>query len=270
MSIIPGAVLSGTTPIVAPIILVIAREKAGKSCLPITLKDWPTPGATPFVVAFDETGPDSAARLGSPLWHLKISGEIGNTTAVKMQSAIRKLETAFKGGARPHNAIVVDCCSTMCDRLFDDAQRFSKNSDPRSHYGDVLNASRSFFYRLLDLGVPTIWIAWLREPETVKDKGGGDRFIAGGPQVLGKFRETLSGKAHAILLLEKRHGAPGDPNMSSDGQVRQFRTRPFAGINCESRFALPDPMPANLGWVLHYITQGYQPEAAQAQQQVRQ
>ncbi len=267
--LIPGVVYSGTVPMEAPTILVVAREKTGKSCLPISLK---TENSEPLVLAFDDTGPDSAARLGSPLAHLKISRELGVTVREKMNSAMLKLEQYFVNGQKPYSTLVVDCASTMTDTLFEEASRISKNPDPRSHYGDVLNASKSFFVRLQRLNVPVIWLSWLREAQTVTENKK-TRLIPGGAHITGGFREHLSGKAHQILMLERVHAMPGDPNANVDGFIRQFRTKPYAGVNCDGRYALPDPMPAHLGWVLYYIQNGYNPQAqngVQAQQQVRQ
>jgi hypothetical protein len=264
--IIPGLVYSGSIPSEPPIVVVSSREKAGKSTLAATLFDWPKKGDRPLVIAWDPTGPDAAKRIGVSLPVLKVRDEMGSTYREKTRSLITKLELAFANGQRPFTSLVIDCASTMTDRIFDETQRTSTNSDPRSHYGEVLGVSKSFFYRLMDLGVPTIWLSWLREPETVTDKGI-KRFIQGGPQVLGKFRETLSGKAHVLALLEKTQPFPGENlPVSSDGFVRKLHVAPYGGVNCETRYALPNPCPANLGWILHWVMNGYNPQQQQAGQ----
>ncbi len=254
---IPGVVLSGDKPSSAPIILVIAREKTGKSTLAATAFDWPNKGDRPLVIAADESGPDAAAQIGVRLPHIKVKDEPGERYKEKLSFLAGKLETHFANGKKPYSSLIYDCASTSADKLIDEAHRFGGNPDPRSHYGDMNTAMRSFFFRMVDLNVPTIWLAWLREPETVKEKGA-SRFVPGGAQIAGvKFRELLSGRAHVIALLEKNIAKPNDPNASSDGFVRTFRTKQYAGINCETRYRLPNPMPANLGLLLHYVINGY-------------
>lgn len=255
---IPGVVLSGSTPVEAPIVLVIAREKTGKSTLAATLMGWPREGFSPLVLAFDPTGPDSARRIGVQLPHIKVKDEPGDSYLSKIRGLASKLEGHTAVLRQKYSSIVIDCASTMADKIFDEAQRNSNNTNPKSHYGDVLNACSSFYYRIADLGLPVVWISWLREPENVADKGV-TRYIPGGPHIIGSFREKLAGKVQAIVMLDKTVARPGDPNASSDGHIRRFHTRPFAGVNCESRYALPNPMKAHLGWLLHYIMNGYDP-----------
>lgn len=143
----------------------------------------------------------------------------------------------------------------MAEFLFQEIKLHSKNQDDRDVYKHMNNQCKAFFWQLCDLGLPTIWICWLREPATHVEKGA-SRFIPGGPQIPGeKFRDMLAGAVQSLVLLEKRIPGPNDhpQSISSDGWVRQFRTKSYAGINCESRFGLPDPMPAHLGYLLHLI-----------------
>lgn len=265
---IPGVVFSSTIPVEPPIIVVSAREKTGKSTLATTLFDWPKKGDKPLVLAFDPTGPDAAARIGMPLPHIKIRDEIGATYREKTKSLITKLEMHFANGQRPYTSIVVDCASTAADLIFEETSRLSTNSDPRSHYGEVLAVLKSLFFRLMDLRVPIIWLAWLREPETVQDKDTkAKRFVMGGPQILGQFKATLAGKAHVLALLDKTQPIGNEPfPVSSDGFVRKLHVRPYGGVNCESRYALPNPCPANLAWILHWVMNGYTAPVAAAPQ----
>jgi hypothetical protein len=257
---IPGLILTGSAPVEAPLVAVIAREKSGKSVLATTLVDWPKPGDLPLVLAMDPTGPESCAKLGYQIPYLRWKDEPGATWREKLFSLLNKVELCFRGNGPKPSSLLIDCTSTMTERLYEEAQRIMQTKDNRQRFGYVKDASTAFFYRIHDLGIPTAWIAWLKEMETITEHGN-KRIVPGGVQAVGSFRETLSGKAQQVVLLEKLQGMPGDPNASSDGAIRRFRTRDFAGIRCEGRFPLPDPMPANLARLFHYIMQrGVQPQ----------
>lgn len=263
---IPGVVLSGSEPNNSPVAVVIAREKTGKSVLAVTLKNWPYQGAEPLVLAFDETGPDSAAKLGYPLHCLRPFRETGaQTRAGQLRLTATKLEQAFKGKAKPpYSAIVVDCVSTAAESLLEEIGRTSKNPNKLGHYGEMNDALKSFFWRVTDLGVPTVWLAWLAEPHTKEEKGV-SRYVPGGPMIPGdKFKGLLAGKAHAIAYLERRVPMPDDPPefLCSDGNARLFHTKVYGGINCEGRYNVPSPLPAHLGWLFYYIMHSA-PQAAQ-------
>jgi hypothetical protein len=280
---IPGVVYSQSTPQEEPHFLVIAREKAGKSTLATTLFDWPNKGDEPLVIAIDPTGVDSAAQLGRPLAHLKLRDEPGNLHSAKLKSILKKLEPFFgfdprdiglppqdRRKRRPRTAsgkgfytsLIIDDASTLADRIFDDSEQHSSNPNKLAHYGDVLDACRSFFWRVKDLQVPVVWLAWLREAE--KDSKG--KLTLGGPAITGTFREKLSGWVHNVLWLEKVPGGIGsnDPGLCSDGMIRRLWSKPHAAVNCDGRYALPSPMPANLAWAMHYVKTGWRPEQQQA------
>lgn len=264
---IPGLVTIGLEPMRAPRIGVLAREKSGKSTLAISLENWPRPGCRPLVLAFDETGPVSCAKLGHPQIGIVVKDCPGVTLQQKMAWLISNLRQNI--ASEPSiTSIVVDCTSTMAEFIFDEMSRSSRNPDERDTYKRMNNLCKAFFWQLCDLGLPTIWIAWLREPATHKENGV-SRFIPGGPQIPGEqFRNMFAGACQALVLLEKRLPAPNDPPqaISSDGWVRQFRTKSYAGINCEARFGLPDPMPAHLGWLLQYIVAPLPPSSQQPAQ----
>lgn len=265
--------MSGSEPLKNPVVSVIAREKAGKSSLATTLFDWPYPGARPLVLAFDETGPDACARIGRPVHTLKPKQEQGATMMEKVHNLTLKLHTYLQPGSEGRklfNCVVVDCLSTFCEDTLEEIARITKNPDPRSHYAHMGKVGRMLFYRLIELRMPIIIISWLREAETTTDKGV-TRLIPGGMLIPGKqFAGTIAGRAHAIVMLEKRSPMPGDPPeaICADGAARIFHTKDHAGVRCESRFALPPIMPANLAWLMHYLMNGYQPPQQVAQGQV--
>lgn len=271
---IHGVVLSGTVPNEPPIILVIAREKTGKSSLACSLMGWH--GGNPLVLAFDPTGPDSCARLGYQVPNVKIKDAPGNTFVEKAINVITNVEQSFRnrGAGFPFTSIVIDCASTMSEMLFQHFQAANPGvKDPRQIYGNVLDVSRQYFFKLTTLSVPTIWIAWLKEPFT-EEKGSGPNKtrvnVEGGPQITGSFKNILAGKATNIILLDKEKHGTNAPGADEQGYVRMFHTKPYNNINCAGRFALPEPCPAHLGYVLDTIMgQGQMaPAAAIADQQV--
>lgn len=257
---IPGIVVTGEAPLEAPLVVVAAREKTGKSTLACSLVNWPKEGDMPLVLAFDPTGPESCAKLGYRIPYLRWKDEPGATYKEKAASMLTKVEGLFRSSGKKPSAILCDCASTFTERLYEEAQRLIQTKDNRQRFGYVKDVATSFYYRLYDLGVPTAWISWLREMEVVTE-GTSKRVVPGGVQAVGSFRETLAGKAQQVVLLDKSAAMPGDPNASSDGAVRKFWTKDYAGIRCEGRFELPNPMPANLAYLFHYIQQrGVQPQ----------
>lgn len=242
-----------------PIILVIAPEKAGKSTLGTTLVGWPEPGKQPLYIPFDESGPNSCLKLGYVPHRILPSAFPGQKLWDRTRALMNELETNVATIRQNYGAIIVDCASTMVDKLHEDARRFSGNPDPRSHFGDCLMQSKEFMNRLCDLGLPTIWLAWLRESEMIETKtatgGKNKKLVMGGPQILGSFRQMLAGKSHHILILEKQKIGVGQQGADEDGYVRLFHTRPWENINAGGRYShvLPEPMFAHLGMVLTMI-----------------
>lgn len=257
---IRGLTYSSTTPTEPPILLVIGREKCGKSTSVTTLFGWPNPDSVPVVLAADPSGPDSCAKLGYRVPTLKIKDMPGLRYKDKVKAAVSALEDGFAHGPRP-GSVVVDCVSTLVERLLSDEQQESKNPDPRAAYYPCELELRSLWNRLQDLSVPVIYLAWLREggiyetrtPTGQKSK----RLVLGGANIMGdKMRALVAGKAHMILLLEKVNVGRGAQGADEQGYIRQFRTATYDNIECGGRYYLPDPCPAHLGWVLSAIMNG--------------
>ncbi len=251
--------MSDTKPVEPPMLLVISPEKAGKSSLATTLIDWPEPGYSPLVIAWDATGPDSCAALGYPVPAIKVGTRPGATWWERALGVLGDLERAkANGGLNNVGAIVTDCCSTMADRLFEDIRRYRPSKDPRQNYGELLEQSRNYMYRILDLNIPSIWLAWLDDPFTAETKVGNStatKFTLGRPKILGTFKKNLAGKAHVILYLEKLKAAMNDPAADRTGYKRIIHTRTYDNVEAGGRYALPEPCPAHLGVILDLILQ---------------
>lgn len=246
----------------APSIAVLAAEKQGKSSLGVTLFAWPTSAKQPLFVAWDRTGPAACVNLGYSPHALTIPDLAGERHWQKAQSALSILEQNVNAIRQQYGALIVDCASTMTDRLHEDARRFSKNSNPKSHFGDCLMQSKEFYNRIVDLGLPVVWLSWLKEAEVeeinLPNGQKKTRIIPGGPHIIGGFRQLLAGKAHHIFVLEKQRIGTGQPGADSQGYRRVLHAAPWANIACGGRYAhlLPDECPANLGMILQAITTG--------------
>jgi hypothetical protein len=257
----PGVSIIDAKSNAAPMLCVIGKEKSGKSATTITtLANWPAPGMDPLVLAWDKTGPDSCIKLGYQPHAIRIADQPGTRHWDKGRGVLDSLERNTAQLHSRYGAIVTDCMSTMVDRIHEDARRFSKNPDPRSHFGDALMQAKEWINRIVDLGLPTIWLTWLREPEMNESKAPNGqtvrKFAMGGVNVLGGTRALLAGKAHHILYLEKVKHGPGVQGADEDGNVRLFHTRPYENIDCHGRYShiLPEPCPPHLGWILSQIT----------------
>jgi hypothetical protein len=84
----------------------------------------------------------------------------------------------------------------------------------------------------------------------------------GGPDIMGrKVRNFIAGTAHHNFVLRstgsRRAGRdPWGAKCDDEDFVRVIHTRPWGLINAGGRYShlLPDPAPANLGWILSQIT----------------
>lgn len=256
---VPGLMFTGSAPIKSPLVAVAAREKSGKSSCAVTLVDWPQPGDLPLVLAFDPTGPESCAKLINPktgqpyrVPYLRWIDQPGETYRDKTFAMLMKVQALLKTSGKKPTSLVCDCASTFTESLYAEAQQVIVTKDNRKRYGYVKDIALSFFSQICDLDLPTVWFAWLREQETVQD-GQVKRIDPGGVMATGSFKDTLAGRAQQVVLLEKVNAMPNDPNAGSDGAIRRFWTKDYAGIRCEGRYELPNPMPANLAWLFHYI-----------------
>lgn len=225
-----------------------------------TLVNYPEQGKHPLVLAWDKTGPDACIRLGYQPYAMKIQDLPGKKYWDKARVALDNLEKNQSMLHGMHGAIITDCMSTMVDRLHEDARRFSPNPNPMSHFGDALMQSKEWINRLVDLGLPTIFLAWLRAPEmyetTAPNGQKVKKFEMGGPNIMGNTRALIAGKAHHIVYLEKVKQGIGTAGADDEGYVRIFHTKPYENINCHGRYShvLPEPCPAHLGFVLGCIT----------------
>jgi hypothetical protein len=248
-----------------PQLLVIAREKEGKSATAgVTLVGYDN--KEPLFYAFDSSGPNSCLRLGYRPKVLDVNRLPGVTTQMRNREGLKMLETNPNALKAQFNAIIVDCGSTMVDRFHEDARRTSNNPDPRSHYGDALLAAKETMHRLAALGLPVIWLSWLKEAELVEEPAkvpGGPksrRMIPGGPNILGNFRTMLAGRVMHTLILEKQNVGVGAQGADEDGFVRVFHTRDWQNIRGGGRFShlLAPQMQANMGAVLWAIKHSQQ------------
>ena len=271
---IPGLTYTGSTPSEPPFLLVIGDAKVGKSTTAITLFDYPKKGDQPLVIAADPTGPDSCSKFGYRVATLKIRDMPGVSYKDKVKATITAIEQGIMNGTRP-GSIVLDCVSTLIERLLSDEQQTSKNPDPRAAYYPAELELRGVMNRLQDLGLPIIFLAWLKEGGVydIRTPTGqkGKRLVLGGASVMGdKMRALVAGKPHMILLMQKVKVGIGQPGADDQGHIRQFRTATYDNIECGGRYSLPDPSPAHLGWCLNAIMQGpafFQQQQQQQQQQ---
>lgn len=266
---IPGMVYTSSVLSQPPFILILGREKCGKSTLALTLFDYPNKGDQPYVLAFDPTGPDSCSKFGVAVAHTKIKDLPPARFIDKAKMALDNLERAVQQGQRP-GSIVLDCFSTMVEKILSEDARFSKNPDPRSNYRVALDFTRDYLNRLIDLGIPLIGLSWLEEG-SVEEKEGPNgsksrRMVLGGASILGKkARALVAGKAQMILILDKVKTGVGSPGADQDGYIRQLHTRTWENIEAGGRYTLPEPSPAHLGWCLNVIMGKIQNPAVQQQ-----
>jgi hypothetical protein len=256
---IPGVTLTGQFPQEPPLLLVIGPEKSGKSTLSTSLVNWPNQGDMPLIIAADASGPDSCAKMGFSMPTMKIKDMPGRTFWEKTQYVLTTLENAKRSNQFPFTTIVIDCASTLAEKLHMEDVRDNPSNDPRKNYGNILTQCREFMHRILDLGLPTVWLAWLREPqveEKVLPNGRKSKTTRlGGANIVGGFRNILAGKASMILPLEKVNVGPGAPGADETGYQRVLHTRTWDQIEGGGRYShlFPEPCPAHLGWVINQM-----------------
>lgn len=261
---IAGLTFAGQEAPTAPILVVEGGEKVGKSTTILSLINWPQQGNQPLVLAFDDAGVDSIAQMGYPVACVKVSKQPGLNTWGKTQSALTQIENAFRSrkSTFPFTSIAIDCGSTMTDVFYREASKGMTNAGEKlSAYGAVLEQSREVMWRLYEIGVPTIWLCWLKEPYE-ETKNGVKKFTLGGPLMTGNFKALLAGRASQILYLEKNKVGVNVAGADAQGYVRQFHTRTYKNVEAGGRYSqfLPEPCTANLGWILTMIMtrgQGY-------------
>lgn len=258
-SSIPGVTLTGQFPQEPPLLLVIGPEKSGKSTLSTTLVNWPKQGDLPLIIAADASGPDSCAKLGFSMPHIKVKDQPGRLFWEKCQYVLNTLENAKRSGPFPFTSIVIDCASTLAEKLHMEDVREHPSADPRKNYGAVLTQTREFMHRILDLGMPSVWLAWLRDPmveeKTLPNGRKSKTTRLGGANIIGGFRNVLAGKASMILPLEKVNVGSGQPGADETGYQRVLHTRTWDMIEGGGRYShlFPEPAPAHLGWIINQM-----------------
>src|ERR1700682_866475 len=244
-ALLPGVEMSGLVPVDAPIIIVPGNHKSGKSAMVPTLFNWPSPGGMPLVLAWDHSGPDTCASLGYPTPHIKMKNQPGRTLFEKANGVLDMIESNKRVGRFPYTSIVVDCASTYGYALFDEAkQMLPPQKDERKYYGVILPQMRVFFRRVIDLGLPNIWLSWLRDASQTS---------LGGIDLPGSFKNQLGGIAHMICILELRRIGQGQLGADEDGNIRLLHTRPWMNCVAGGRYRLPEPCPPHLGYILDLI-----------------
>lgn len=267
VSTLPGVVIRTAATNPAPMVLVQAYEKAGKSSTTITtLADYPTAGKHALVLAFDRSGPDACIRLGYHPHVISVRDYPASTTRLSDRArAVMMMLAANKAKVhQTYGSIVVDCASTMASWFLDEARTSSQNPDPRSHFNDMMTWGVEFINRTIELGLPNVWLAWLSEAEITEERTAAGapkkkKIQQGGVELPGKkFRKFIAGRADHILILERQQSMVGAPGASSDGFARLFHTQPWDNINAGGRYShlLPEPAPAHMGYVLYSISSG--------------
>lgn len=247
---------SQLAPTEPPLITLVSKAKCGKSTAAISLFDWPNDGDRPLMVAFDRTGPDSCAQLGYAVPNVKIADLPGANIWEKSKNFLVNMEDVYiSRRKRPYSSLVVDCGSTQANAYWTAAAAFTNKLQ---RYGAVLEQCTEFLDRVMELGIPVIYLSWLQEPWTEEKgntKDGNKQTIPhkGGLSIKGSFRETLAGRSMMILLLEKTKPSPAVKERDADGFKRVFHTREYASVECGGRYKLPEPMDANMGTVLAMI-----------------
>lgn len=258
---LPGITIIGDRSM-SPHVIVTGDEKSGKSTTVITtLVGWPFPGAHPLVLAWDKTGPDACLRLGYQPHVIKIGERPGGSYLSKMRDVLQWLEANIVQVRARYGSIVVDCYSTMIERLLEDGRKFSKNPDPRSHYFDAEKGLREFLNRLEDLELPIVGLAWLSQAETHTENLGPGKtkstFVPGGILVAGqKIRKYLAGKVQHIFVLDRQKVGVGAQGADDMGFSRIFHSQAWNNINSGGRLShlLPEPCPAHVGWIFSQVT----------------
>jgi len=256
--------LVGTTPAIsgissvskanytAPCIMVTGREKDGKSSLAATLFGFPDSQRQPLIVAADPSGPDSCIALGYAVHAIKLNEMTGVRWFDRARSALDIIERNIATIRSQYGAVVFDDASTISYRMLEDARRSSKNPDPRSHYQTMYTQFNELWWRLGDIGMPLVWLAWMGEPGLTET--GGTELAA--PDIAGKkFARTIAGRSQHNFVLEKRMVGKGGPGADQHGYARFLHSVPWNGQNAGGRFGhlLPEPCPPDLSFILRTI-----------------
>ena len=249
---IPGIVPVASVAYNAPNIIVSAAEKVGKSSLAVTLFGFPEPHHQPLVLAIDESGPDSCINLGYAVHAIKVRTLPGASWFEKLRATLDMLEKNIQSIRQQYGSLVFDCASLATYRLLEDARRRSKNPDPRSHYQTMYTQFNEVWWRICDLQMPTVWLAWTGEGG-MNDNGVNE---LAAPDIAGKrFARTIAGRSQHNFVLEKRFIGKGSEGADPHGYGRVIHSLPWNGQNAGGRFGhlLPELCPPNLSFIFRAV-----------------
>lgn len=262
--LLPGITLATGLDNYNPMLSLISAEKQGKSATTITsLVGYPEPHHQPLVLAWDEHGPDACVKLGYIAHAIRMRSQPGATNIEKARYTLRTMEANKSAYLQQYGSIVVDCASVCATLFHEDAKGTPKNRnnpDPRAPYFELALYFKEFVQRVIDFGLPSIWLAWQADG-SIGNEDKKERQELGGPDIMGKkLRNYLAGRAHHNFILEKRKvGSGADPwGRPADGEgcIRVFHSQPWNMVNAGGRYShlLPEPSPPSFSWILGQIT----------------
>lgn len=232
----------------APVIMVSGREREGKSSLSTSLFGYPTPMHQPLILAIDPTGPDSCINLGFAVHAVRIDTMPGAKWIDRARAMVQVVEQNIQQVRQQYGSIVIDDASTLSYRMLEEARRTTKNPDPRSHYQQMYTWFNEIWWRVADLAMPTVWLAWVGEPSFQEDKAP----ELAPPDIAGKrFARSIVGRTQHMFILERRFVGIGGQNADPKGYARVLHTTPWNGQNAGGRLQhlFPDVIPADLAQV---------------------
>jgi hypothetical protein len=116
----------------------------------------------------------------------------------------------------------------------------------------MYNNVNPLIYRLTDIPLPVIYLAWLGEKS---DEDNPSELAP--PDIAGRrFARSVAGRTDHNFILERRLVGVGAEGADALGFVRVLHSIPWAGHTGGGRYshALPAQCPPNLGWVLAAMT----------------
>lgn len=283
-AMLPGVTIATDRDMQSPMLSVCSPPKFGKSRTVITsLIGWPTPNMQPLVIAVDDSGPLSCIDAGYYPHRVRLREEDfpGCAFDQRIRMALSSLTTRRQELRAQYGSIVVDCGSTLADKLHDAAKRLPKNANNPQMQAPFFELGiwfKEVMNRIRELDLPSIWLSWQTEGfvHVEKDAQGRAKSTSqmGGPDIMGaKLRNYYSGQFAHNFILERRKVGTGMKDYDTgqlgdaDGNVRVLHSKPYNNVDAGGRLQrfLPPVCPAHLGWILSAIT-GKGPYAQQTQQ----
>lgn len=284
-ALLPGVTIATDRDMQSPMLSVCSPPKFGKSRTVITsLIDWPAPGMHPLVIAVDDSGPLSCIDAGYYPHRVRLREEDypGVAFDMRIRMALSGLTARRQELRQRYGSIVVDCGSTLADKLHDAAKRLTKNANNPQMQAPFFELGiwfKEVMNRIRELDLPSIWLSWQTEGfvQSEKDAQGRAKVTShmGGPDIMGaKLRNYYSGQFAHNFILERRKVGTGMKDYETgqlgdgDGNVRVLHSKPYNNVDAGGRLQrfLPAVCPAHIGWILSAIT-GKGPYAQQTQQQ---